>query len=587
MKGASERTAVAAPRSPSRRLSERLQVLGQPEERWPRLLALALAVGLASGAAAVLLRQLVHIAFHSIADLRHGVLALALPAVGAVLGVAIVAYLFREPAGHGVPEVIRAVCRGGGTMRRRAIFSRWLGSLVNVAAGASAGLEGPTVYSGAAIGSAIGGWFQVDERRRSVLLACGVAGGISGIFNAPMTGMIFAIEVVLAEWSTFTIVPIAIAAVGGTELSRLLVGNEVSFLHAPFDMGPKDLALCALLGVIAGLVSVIFVRANHRISQWSERISKNPLVPAGLFGLLVGAIGLVSPAAIGDGYEVAQEAIQDNLSLGLGLCVLLLAGKLLASSLSLGSGSPGGIFAPSLVIGALLGSTYAGALRSLFPAAPIAESGSYALVGMAGLVAGVMHAPLTGIFLVMEVTRGYDGILPLMIASVLALLVARRFHRYSLYNWELAQSGELLRPGTDQRILADLQVRDVLDEHVSVVHENMLLSEFVGVLKGSRRNNFPVLRAGSEQYVGMVDVASAREVLLEPDLLSITLVGTIMDLGLRTVPHHTSLTEAMEIFEEEGAWVLPVVDGGRFVGLVSKSSLFDHYRRELNAQAKE
>jgi len=479
------------------------------------------------------------------------------------------------------------VCRGGGLMRRRAIFSRWLGSLVNVAAGASAGLEGPTVYSGAAIGSAIGGWFRVDERRRSVLLACGVAGGISGIFNAPMTGMIFAIEIVLAEWSTFTIVPLAIAAVGGTELSRLVLGNKVSFLHAPFDMGPKDLALCALLGVFAGLASVVFVKANHRIHKLSARISSNPLIPAGVLGLLVGAIGLISPDAIGEGYDVAQLAIQDELSMGLGLCAVLLLGKLVASSLTLGSGSPGGIFAPSLVIGALLGSTFAKSLRSIFPDAPIAESGSYALVGMAGLVAGVMQAPLTGIFLVMEVTRGYDVILPLMIVSVIALLVSRRFDRYSLYHWELAERGELLRPGTDQRILADLEVRDVLDDDVTPVYEDMLLADFVDVLKGSRRNNFPVLRADSEEYVGMVDVAAARDVLLEPDLLHVTLVGTIMHQGHEPVSVNTSLGETMKIFEREGAWILPVVDGERFVGIVSKSTLFDHYRRELNAQVQD
>ncbi len=582
MTGSDKRSFLASPT-----LRRRLAVLGQPEEHWTRLLALALCVGLASGAAAVLLRWLVHLAFHALAAHRHGLAAILMPAAGGLIGVAIVSYLFREPAGHGVPEVIRAVCRGGGTMPKRAIFSRWLGSLVNVAAGASAGLEGPTVYSGAAIGSAIGGWFHVDERRRSVLLACGVAGGISAIFNAPMTGMIFAIEVVLAEWSTFTIVPIVVASVAGTELSRLALGDRASFLHAPFEMGPKDLVLCALLGILAGLVSVIFVRATRGVHKLGERMSKSPLVAPAVLGLLVGTIGLVSPEAIGEGYGIAQQAIQDEMTLGLGLCAVLLLGKLVASALTLGSGSPGGIFAPSLVIGSLLGGTFARSLRTLFPDADFAHSGSYALVGMAGLVAGVMQAPLTGIFLVMEITHGYDVILPLMIVSVIALLVSRRFHRYSLYTWELVHRGELLRPGTDRRILADIQVRDVLDEDVTPIPEDMLLSDFVQVLKGSRRNNFPVLGTGSDQYVGMVDVASAREVLLDPELLRITLVGTIMSWNSPPIEVDTSLEGAMQIFEKEAVWVLPVVDKGRFVGLVSKSSLFDHYRRELNAQVSE
>ncbi len=568
----------------NRALRQRLQVLGQPEEHWTRLLALALAVGLASGAAAVLLRHLVHEAFHALHDYRHGLVALLLPAAGGVLGVLIVSRVFREAPGHGVPEVIRAVCRGGGTMPKRAMFSRWLGSLVNVASGASAGLEGPTVYTGAAIGSTIGGWFHLDERRRSVLLACGVAGGISAIFNAPMTGMIFAIEVVLAEWSAFTIVPLAIASVGGTELSRIVLGDRASFLHAPFEMQPHDLALCAILGVLAGLLSVLLVKTTHGIHRLGERLSKNRLVPAAVFGLAVGGIGLISPDAIGEGYDVAQRALGDDLELGLGLCVVLLAGKLLASSLTLGSGTPGGIFAPSLVLGALLGGTFSRALRALFPEAAFAHSGSYALVGMAGLVAGVMQAPLTGIFLVMEVTRGYDVILPLMIVSVIALLVSRRFDRYSLYHWELAMRGELLRPGTDRRILADIRVRDVLDEDVTPISEDMLLDDFMQILKSSRRNNFPVLKTGTEEYVGMLDVAGAREILLDPELVHVMLVGTIMSRNYPPISVDTSLHDTLELFESAGVWVLPVVDGDRFVGLLSKSSLFDHYRRELNAQ---
>ena len=568
----------------NRVLTRRLQVLGQPEEKWIRLLGMALVVGLASGASAVLLRHLVHVAFHALSEYRHGVVALLLPAAGGLIGVLIVSHLFHEPAGHGVPEVIRAVCRGGGTMPKRAMVSRWLGSLFNVASGASAGLEGPTVYSGAAIGSTLGGWFGVDERRRSVLLACGVAGGISGIFNAPMTGMIFAIEVVLAEWSPFTIVPLAIASVGGTELSRLLLGNRASFLHAQFEMGPRDLALCVLLGLLAGFASVLFVKSTLLVHRLGDRFSRNRLVPAGLLGLVVGAIGLISPNAIGEGYEVAREAIQGELNSGLGLCAVLLAGKLLASSLTLGSGTPGGIFAPSLVIGALLGGTFSRALHTLFPAATFAAAGSYALVGMAGLVAGVMQAPLTGIFLVMEVTRGYDVILPLMIVSVIALLVSRRFDRYSLYHWELALRGELLRPGTDQRILTDIQVRDVLDEEVTPISEDMPLQDFMRVLKTSRRNNFPVLRTDTDQYAGMVDVSSAREILLDPELVRVTLVGMIMSRNYPPISVDLSLSDAMEVFDTARVWVLPVVDDGRFVGLVSKSSLFDHYRRELNAQ---
>jgi CIC family chloride channel protein len=213
-----------------------------------------------------------------------------------------------------------------------------------------------------------------------------------------------------------------------------------------------------------------------------------------------------------------------------------------------------------------------------------APEGSYALVAMSGLVAGVMQAPLTGIFLVMEVTRGFGVIPPLMIVSVLSLLVARRFHPYSLYTRELATSGDLLRPGTDRRILADLRVRETLDEEVTPVYENLSLAEFVRVARGSARGNFPVLRTGSEEYAGMLEVGLVRELLLDPPLARVTFVGTMARDDLPTLGLDDTLADALEVFEASGSWVLPVLDGKRFAGLLSKSTLFDHYRRELTVQ---
>jgi CIC family chloride channel protein len=200
-------------------------------------------------------------------------------------------------------------------------------------------------------------------------------------------------------------------------------------------------------------------------------------------------------------------------------------------------------------------------------------------------VAGVMQAPLTGIFLVMEVTDGYEVILPLMIVSVLSLVVTRRFGRYSMYTRELAESGDLLRPGTDRRILADVTVRETLDHDVTPVFEDMTLLDFTEVLKTSHRNHFPVLRSGSDEFSGMLELGPVREILLDSELARVTLVGTMMDTETPTIPLDASLAEALALFEQTGAWALPVVDGRRFAGLLSKSSLFDHYRRELSVQA--
>jgi CIC family chloride channel protein len=442
------------------------------------------------------------------------------------------------------------------------------------------------VFSAAAIGSVAGGWSRLDERRRTLLLACGVAGGISGVFNAPMTGMIFAMEVVLAEWSAFAIVPVVMSAVAATELSRIVLGNAQSILHAPFDMGVRDLLACALLGVVAGLVSTLFTRTIAFFQRLAARVRGPRVLAPALFGLVVGAIGFVAPGAIGEGYDTARAAIHSELAPGLLLCAILAFAKLVTTGLTIGSGAPGGVFAPCLVLGSLLGVSFSRALGVLLPAGlSLSVEGSYALVGMSGLVAGVMQAPLTGIFLVMEVTDGYEVILPLMIVSVLSLVVSRRFDRYSMYTRELAESGDLLRPGTDRRILADVSVRETLDEDVTPVFEDMTLFDFAEVLKTSHRNHFPVLRSDSDEFVGMLELGPIREILLDPELARITLVGTMMDAETPTIPLDVSLAEALSVFEETGAWALPVVDGRKFAGLLSKSSLFDHYRRELSVQS--
>jgi CIC family chloride channel protein len=375
------------------------------------------------------------------------------------------------------------------------------------------------------------------------------------------------------------------SAVAATELSRILLGNAQSILHAPFEMGTNDLVACVLLGILAGFVSTAFTRTIRFFQNLTGRVKGPRVLTPVLFGLAVGVVGMLSPGAIGEGYNTAQAAIRSTLAPGLFFCASLALAKLITTGLTIGSGAPGGVFAPCLVLGSLLGVTFARTLSALLPAgAALSVEGSYALVGMSGLVSGVMQAPLTGIFLVMEVTDGYEVILPLMIVSVLSLVVARRFDRYSLYTREVAESGALLRPGTDRRILADVRVNETLDEDVTPVYEDMNLLDFVAAIKTSRRNHFPVLRSQSDEFAGMMELGPLREILLDRELARVTLVGTLMDSETPTISADASLADALEIFEQTSAWVLPVLDERRFVGLLSKSKLFDHYRRELSVQ---
>ncbi len=566
---------------------------GARAEPWI-LAALAVLVGVASSAVAVVLRGGVHLLSDRLDPWRTSPSGVLLPAAGALLGILVVRRVFREPGGHGVPAVLEAVSRRGGAMRARSVFSRLFGSMLNVASGGSAGLEGPTVYSAAAVGSVLGDWFRVGDRQRTLLLACGVAGGIGAIFDAPLTGMIFSIEVVLAEWTLGAALPIAISATVATEIGRLVFGESGAFAAPPIhDWSPADLAASAGLGGLAGLLSVALVaaifRMEHLCRAAGRRIRALRLTGAcaAVAGLGVGLVGLYVPEAIGEGYETVSAIFRGEIGGGLVLLGVLVGAKFLATTLTLGSNAPGGIFAPSLVVGALLGAAYGEVLHAVFPSSGFAPPAFFALVAMAGLVAGTMHAPLTGILLALETTRGWHGVLPIILVAVCAVLVSRTFLRHSFYTWELAERGALLRPRTDRRILADLAAAELLDQDSVDIEVGRTLEDLTRVLPRTTRNHFAVVDRDG-RYLGMLDLTQLRGVIFDDLVRRVTPVETVMDPTAPPIRADEPLLQVMDAFESSGRWVLPVVDAeGRFLGTLSKSTLFDRYRRELIAQTEE
>lgn len=555
----------------------------------PWLMAgLAALVGVAASAVAIALRSGVHMLFEALHVVRESPFGIALPAVGALLGVLVIRVLFREPGGHGVPAVLEAVSRHGGSMRPRSMVSRLLGSLINVSSGGSAGLEGPIAFSAAAVGSTVAAGARVAERQRILLLACGVAGGIGAIFNAPLTGVIFATEVVLAEWTLMAVIPVVVAATVATSIGRGLLGAEGAFTSGEFDWGAGELAMSVPLGLLAGLVSVGLVGTIFKAEGFCAKLKKGrllgkPGVVAAIAGFGVGTIGWLFPSAIGEGYELVNECLNDDQHSELFIATAaILVAKFVATVLTLGSNAPGGIFAPSLVLGAALGFTYGGVLN-LIPGIEV-EAGFFALLAMAGLVAGTMQAPFTGMFLALETTGSWAETLPLMLVAVLSALVSRTLLRHSFYTWELAESGRLLRPGTDRRILADLQAVEMLDLESVKIETGKTLDDLAKLLPKTRRNHFAVVDQDGV-FQGMLDLSSLRAVIFDPMLRTMTPVDTAMDSLVPRIRHDDSLLTAMEVFEEEGAWVLPVVDqDGQFLGTLSKSTLFDRYRRELIVQ---
>ena len=555
------------------------------------LVALAAAVGLASSAVAIALRSGVHALFELLQPLRETRWGVLLPAAGAWVSVWLVLRVFREPGGHGVPAVLESVSRRGGAMRRRSIFSRLIGSLVNVASGGSAGLEGPIVYSTAAMGSTMAGALRLAERQRVLLLACGVAAGIGAIFNAPLTGMIFATEVVLAEWSLAAVIPVAVSAAVATEAGRLILGAEGAFRAAEFAWGTADLVAAGFLGAVCGLLSAALVGAIFSAERLGSRLARRGVlagtgVLAAVAGLGVGLIGWLSPGAIGEGYAVVDQVLEGDAG-AFPLLLALLAAKFLATTLTLGSSTPGGIFAPSLVLGAVLGSAFGAALATLLPGVGFAEPGFFALVAMAGMVAGTMQAPLTGIFLALETTRGWEHTLPLILVAVLSALTVRSFLRYSFYTWDLQRTGRLLRRGTDPRILAELTAGEMVDAESISVEAGSTLDDLTRLLPSTKRNHFAVVEPETGRLLGMLDVSSLRAFIFDERVRQATPVETVMDASVPSLEAGSSLLQAMEVFEESGAWVLPVTVDGAFLGTLSKSTLFDRYRRELIVQTAE
>ncbi|TAH34485.1 MAG: chloride channel protein [Planctomycetota bacterium] len=553
------------------------------------LLLLAVLVAVPTGLTGVLLRSGVHFLFEALQPFRDQLWAVLLPAIGALLSIWIVRGLFREPSGHAVGSVLESVLQEGGSMHPRSIFSWISGALVSVASGGSAGLEGPIVTSGAAAGSTVGGLFRLPERQRVLLVACGVAGGVAAVFNAPLFGLVFAVEVVLAEWSFAALLPIALSSTLATEVARVLLGNQGAFQHPAASYATVDLLLCLPLGALAGVLAVALVRGIRLVHRQSIRLRSVPVLGkpwyrAALGGLGVGIIGMALPGAIGEGYSTVARLLAGGLDAGLTLLALLILGKLLATCLTLGSGAVGGIFAASLVLGALLGFSLGEAARLLFPAAGFSPPETFALVAMAGLVAGTLHAPLSGIFLVLETTSSWGLTLPLVLVAVFSVLAARLFEPYSYYTRELARAGALLRPGTDRRILSDIRAAEVLDAETASIEAGRTLDDLARLVGATTRNHFAVVEPGTRRLLGMLDFSALRPFIFDEVLRQATPVDTVMDTAVPVVHADDPLLQAMDLFERSGAWVLPVVRDGVFLGTLSKSTLFDRYRQELILQ---
>jgi CIC family chloride channel protein len=548
------------------------------------LIVIGAVVGCCSGIAALLLNRSLIAILEMLHGLRHYWWAFVLPAIGAALSSLFLEKIVKEGAGHGVPEVIYSVSRYGGLLRLRSSFSRLISSCLTIGSGGSAGPEAPVVMSGAAIGSNIARFFALNDRQRVTLVGCGAAGAISSIFNAPIAGMVFSVEVIIGEWSAVNIIPIAIASVAGTEISRVLQGNQIAFSHRQFNLGTIDIGASIGLAIIAAILSIVLTRLLRKMHTISGK-TKMPLwLRAALGGCAVGIIGIFYPDVLGEGYHSIRSMIEGVYPTGIAIASFLVFAKILATSLSLGWGGSGGIFAPCLVIGSFAGLAWHRILVYLWPSVPWVDEGCFALIGMAGMISGILQAPLTAMFLIVEITGGYEVILPLILVSAISTTLCHYFEPASFYLRDLVERRQLLRPGTDGRVLADLRVSEILEKDCIVVGQNMLLRDFIDIVKKSHRNYFPVEDDQTGRFLGMIHLDHIRPYLFDKVLYDTVFLEQIMDVDVAKAYLDNDLNDILREMDSTGLYSMPVIANDRFVGMISKATILDQYRKELMVQ---
>ena len=548
-----------------------------------RLIFIAIVVGIFGGMAALLLNMGLHHAAEWLMPHRNRWFSVLLPAAGILLAVFLFRNVFRDQGEHGVPEVIYAISKRGGLLRLRTSISRLIACLLTIAGGGSAGPEAPVVISGASIGSNIASRFKLKDRQRSIMVGCGASAAIASIFNAPATGIMFTMEAVLGEWTQLNLIPIAIASVVGCEVSRILRGNQIPFEHRTIAVSHVDLSACVFLSLVAALASILFIRLLRSVSHIMEHKLKSVWVRAAVGGIIVGLLGLLFPDVLGEGYRSVRDILNNRYDAGTAMLGAIILAKMVATATTTGAGGVGGVFAPCLVLGAMTGLLFHKGAVLLLPGLDFSDQGYYALIGMAGMVSSVLKAPLTGIFLIMEITGGYDVLASVMLVSVLSSTLSGFFEPLSVYHRELFYKGLLLRARTDARVLSEIRVVELIEKDCLVVSPSMKLGEFVRLVAESRRNYFAVQDEGG-RFLGLVKLDAVRSFLFDRNLYENVLVEEFMDTEMPIIHPDDALHDVINIMDENSAFSLPVVEHGRFLGLISKATLLDHYRREMAAQ---
>jgi CIC family chloride channel protein len=510
---------------------------------------------------------------------------LGAPAAGALIVGPIVSYFARETRGHGVPEVIEAVVIRRGVIRPRVMFAKVIASAVCIGSGGSAGREGPIVQIGSSLGSSLGQLFKVSGTRLKTMVACGTAAGIAGTFNAPIAGAIFAMEIILGDFGIAEFSPIVVSSVAATALSRHFLGNHPAFVVPQYELvSVFEMIPYVILGFGAAFCALAFIELLYKTEDLFEKVPLPLFMRPVLGGLMIGLIGIYFPHVFGVGYETITLALQNQLAWYVLLLVIVL--KIMATSITLGSGGSGGIFAPSLFIGAGLGGLVGSAAHTLFPQMT-ASPGAYALVGMGAVAAGAMHAPMTAILILFELTGDYRIMLPLMISCIISVLLTTRLKRESIYTMKLHRRGINVVHGREVNVLRSLKVEQAMKRDYETVPADAPLHELVNLTVNSPRPNFFVVDDDGCP-LGVISVHDIRRIIFESDKLESLLVAYDLQVPIsRRFVQSDTLDKVMKAFGEMNLDIdeLPVVQEGdkkRLIGTVRKNDIIEIYSREVS-----
>ncbi len=562
------------------------------------IVLMSIVVGFCVGIAAIIIKNSVHLIRtllqKGFAEEYQNYLYVAYPAIGILLAVLFIKYVIKKPVRHGIPNVLYSISKNNSRIMRHNMFSSIVTSALTVGFGGSVGLEGPTVSTGAAIGSNLGRLFHLNYKQVTLLLGCACAGAMAAIFKAPIAAIVFAFEVIMVDLTSFTLIPLLLASVTAVLTSYFFLGQDVLY---PFEVSTKfnlsEVPFYVVLGIVCGLISVYFTRMYMFIHNIFDKI-KSHWVRIVFGGLSLGILIFIFPALYGEGYEDINACLQGNHSylfnhsmfyafrekfwVVIALLAAIIFFKVVAASLTFGSGGVGGIFAPTLFMGVNTGYLFA-MLSNHFGFRQLPEN-NFALIGMSGLISGVLHAPLTGIFLIADITGGYSLFLPLMIVGAISYVTVKSFESNSVYTIQLAKRKELITHHKDKAVLSLMRVHKLIERNFHTIRANQNLGDLVEVITKSTRNIFPVIDE-ENRFIGIVKMDDIRSIMFKTELYETTSIKDIMYVPEYKISVNDSMEEVAKKFQQSGRYNIVVLDEGKYLGFISRATVFSSYRRLL------